>query len=91
MGYLVGPVWHPGDSVDAPPETARVLLVPAGAPWLRVADAVDLVRAVHPELAIPIHDAIYSGQGAALADSLLSRLGGAGEYRRTHSGETLTI
>ncbi|MDO8107740.1 MBL fold metallo-hydrolase [Isoptericola sp. b441] len=91
VGYLVGPVWHPGDSVDTPPEPARVLLVPAGAPWLRLADAVELVRAVRPELAIPIHDAIYSGQGTGLADSLLSRLGGAGEYRRTTSGETLTV
>jgi L-ascorbate metabolism protein UlaG (beta-lactamase superfamily) len=91
LGYLVGPVWHPGDSLDLPPEPARVLLVPAAGPWLRIAGAVDLIRAVAPELALPIHDAIYSEQGKALADTLLARLGGAGEYRRTRPGEVLSV
>lgn len=91
VGYLVGAVWHPGDSFDEPPGPARVLLVPIAAPWLRIAGAIDLVRAVAPELALPIHDAIYSEQGRALADRLLSQLGGAGEYRRTHPGEVLSV
>lgn len=91
VGYLVGAVWHPGDSLDEPPEPARVLLVPVAAPWMRIADAIDLVRAVAPELALPIHDAIYSEQGRGLADTLLGRLGGAGEYRRTRPGEVLSV
>lgn len=91
VGYLVGPVWHPGDSLDVPPEPARVLLVPAAAPWLRIAGAVDLLRAVAPELALPIHDAILNEAGRSLADRLLSSLGGAGEYRRTGPGEVLSV
>ena len=91
VGYLVGAVWHPGDSFDVPPAPARVLLVPVAAPWLRIADAIDFVRAVAPELALPIHDAIYSEQGRALADTLVCRLGGAGEYRRTRPGEVLSV
>lgn len=91
VGYLVGAVWHPGDSFDEPPGPARGLMVPIAAPWLRIAGAIDLIRAVAPELALPIHDAIYSEQGRALADTLLSRLGGAGEYRRTRPGEVLSV
>ncbi len=91
VGYLIGPVWHPGDSFDLPPEPARVLMVPIGGPWLRVAEAIDFVRAVRPELALPIHDGMYATASRALPDSLVSRLGGAGEYRRLEPGESLTL
>jgi L-ascorbate metabolism protein UlaG (beta-lactamase superfamily) len=91
VGYLIGPVWHPGDSFDLPPEPARVLMVPVGGPWMRVADAIDFVRAVRPELALPIHDGMYAPQARALPDTLVSRLGRAGEYRRLEAGETLTV
>ena len=91
VGYLIGRIWHPGDSVDLPPDRADVLLVPAAGPWLRLADAIDLVRAVRPTLAVPIHDAILSGAGRALVDRLLSGLGGAGDERRLASGESLEL
>lgn len=91
LGYLVGPIWHPGDSFDHPPAPARVLLVPVAGPWLAVRDAIDLVRAVRPELAIPIHDAVLDARGRALVDGLVGRLGGAGEYRRPLPGEVLTV
>ena len=38
----------PGREVD-------VLLVPIGAPWLKVSEAIDYVRQVAPRVAIPIH------------------------------------
>jgi L-ascorbate metabolism protein UlaG (beta-lactamase superfamily) len=91
VGYLIEGIWHPGDSFDLPPEPARVLMVPIGGPWLRVADAIDFVRAARPELALPIHDAMYAPAARALPDSLVSRLGRAGEYRRLEPGESLTV
>lgn len=91
LGYLVDPVWHPGDSLDPPPGPARVLLVPVAGPWLAVRDAIDLVRAVRPELAVPIHDGVVDARGRALVDGLVGRLGGAGEYRRPEPGEVLTV
>lgn len=63
-GYLIdadsGTVLHPGDSFTAPDRRVDVLLLPTAAPWLKVSEAVDYLRAVAPRLAVPIHQAILS-------------------------------
>lgn len=76
LGFLVAGVYHPGDSVEPPEEPVEVLLAPVAGPWLRLADTVDLVRAVRPRVVVPIHDAILSTQGQALVDRVLGALGG---------------
>ncbi|GIG34972.1 MBL fold metallo-hydrolase [Cellulomonas pakistanensis] len=93
VGYLVdGGLLHPGDAFTEPPAGTRVevLLVPVAAPWLKLAEAIDYVRAVHPRVAAPIHDAILSEPGRALADRLVGGLGGAGEYVRIAAGSPYT-
>lgn len=63
-GYLIhgdaGTVLHPGDSFSAPGSPIDVLLLPTAAPWLKVSEAVDYLRAVAPPLAVPIHQAILA-------------------------------
>ncbi|ODU01045.1 MAG: MBL fold metallo-hydrolase [Pseudonocardia sp. SCN 72-86] len=60
-GYLVdGSTLHPGDSFTPPPGELDVLLLPTGAPWLKLSDAVDYLRAVKPRTAVPIHEAVLS-------------------------------
>jgi L-ascorbate metabolism protein UlaG (beta-lactamase superfamily) len=88
VGYLVDGVFHPGDALTEPNAPTEILLTPVGGPWLRLADAIDLVREVSPRVAIPIHDAVLSEAGRQSVDRLVSRLGGAGEYRRLGVGET---
>lgn len=57
VGYLVGDtVFHPGDSFTVPDVPVPVLGLPTGAPWLKAGEAVDFLRAVAPQVAIPIHD-----------------------------------
>lgn len=54
--YLIGGrVWHPGDALNVPESSVDVLLLPIGAPWMKLAEAVDYLRAVAPKVAIPIH------------------------------------
>lgn len=48
-------VLHPGDAFVVPESPVDVLLLPIGAPWLKLAEAIDYVRAVAPRVAIPIH------------------------------------
>jgi len=58
VGYLVGGrYFHPGDAFTVPDEPVDVLGVPAGAPWLKISEAVDYLRAVAPRVAVPIHEA----------------------------------
>lgn len=59
--YLVdGTHLHPGDSFTPPPGPVEVLFLPTGAPWLKLAEAVDYLRAVSPRTAVPIHEAVLS-------------------------------
>jgi L-ascorbate metabolism protein UlaG (beta-lactamase superfamily) len=77
-GYIVdhGAFYHPGDSLVPPEQAVDVLAVPAAAPWLRSAAAVDFMRAVKPRAAVPIHQAVLSEAGTQLYCGLLERLGG---------------
>jgi L-ascorbate metabolism protein UlaG (beta-lactamase superfamily) len=60
-GYLVdGAALHPGDSFTPPPGDLDLLLLPTGAPWLKVSDAVDYLRDVAPRTVVPIHEAVLS-------------------------------
>jgi L-ascorbate metabolism protein UlaG (beta-lactamase superfamily) len=63
-GYVIdgdaGTVLHPGDSFTAPGRDVDLLLLPTAAPWLKVSEAVDYLRAVAPPLAVPIHQAILA-------------------------------
>lgn len=59
--YLVGGrFFHPGDSFTVPQAEVEILGVPAGAPWLKISEAVDFLRAVAPRTAIPIHDKVLA-------------------------------
>jgi L-ascorbate metabolism protein UlaG (beta-lactamase superfamily) len=60
--YLVdGTHLHPGDSFTPPPAAGvEVLFLPTGAPWLKLSEAVDYLRAVAPATAVPIHEAVLA-------------------------------
>jgi L-ascorbate metabolism protein UlaG (beta-lactamase superfamily) len=59
IGYLVADaVFHPGDSFVVPPDAVDTLLLPAVAPWSKVAEVIDYTIAVRAARTYPIHDAI---------------------------------
>ncbi|MDQ4033487.1 MAG: hypothetical protein M3332_15055 [Actinomycetota bacterium] len=39
-----------------------MLFVPTAAPWLKIGEAIDHLRAVPPRTAVPIHQAVLSLQ-----------------------------
>lgn len=51
---------HPGDSLWVPSTPVGVLALPAAAPWMRISEAVDYLRAVNPQTAFPIHFGIVA-------------------------------
>jgi L-ascorbate metabolism protein UlaG (beta-lactamase superfamily) len=91
VAYLVEGVLHPGDSFTVPDLPVEVLLLPVGGPWMKVAEAVDHVRAVRPTVVVPIHDAVLAEAGQGLADRLVGTLGEAPQYRRLAPGERLAV
>ena len=61
VGYLIADaVFHPGDSFTVPPAVVQTLLLPAVAPWSKVAEVIDYTIAVRAPRTYPIHDAIVA-------------------------------
>ena len=91
IGFIVeGSVYHPGDALFVPEEPVETLLVPTSAPWLKIGEAIDFVRAVHPRRAHSIHDHMLSDIGKQSADRWLDMRGGT-DYSRLPIGEPVEL
>ncbi len=91
VGFVLAGVYHPGDALHAPPDVeVETLLVPVSAPWLKLREALDFVRAVGPVRAVPIHDAMFSDIGNAGVDRWMVQEGGT-DYRRLSPGESTEL
>ncbi len=72
ISYLVGDgdhparLMHPGDALFVPDEPVDVLAAPASAPWMKIAEAVDYLRAVAPARAVPIHQGIIAPEARGI-------------------------
>ncbi len=83
-------VYHPGDSLTGPGEDVDLLLTPVSAPWLKVSEAVDFVRAVGAPRNLAIHDRVYSEVALGMVDSHMGNLLPAGlEFVRLPDGADL--
>lgn len=97
LGFFVeeepgaGGVYHPGDSFDVPTD-ARVdtLFVPVAGPWLRLADAVEFVRAVAPRRAYALHDGLLNDVGLSVVNRNMDALTPC-DYARLSAGEEVSL
>jgi L-ascorbate metabolism protein UlaG (beta-lactamase superfamily) len=93
-GYLltVGDttVFHPGDALSVPDTSVDLLLAPASAPWLKLSEAVDFVRAVGAPRSLAIHDRVYSEVGLGMVEQHMGNLlGDSQEFVRLRDGADL--
>lgn len=90
LGYLLNnSLYHPGDSFDIPVGAqVETLFVPVSAPWLKLSESIDFVRAVKPQRAFALHDSLLNDKAAALTDTHLSARSGC-DYARLDPGATI--
>ncbi|MYR04857.1 MBL fold metallo-hydrolase [Gordonia sp. SID5947] len=69
-----GRFMHPGDSFYIPFENVDVLALPSAAPWMKLSESVDYLRAMAPRVAVPIHQAILSDAGTGIHYGRLSEM-----------------
>ena len=67
-----GRFMHPGDSLYIPAERVDVLALPSAAPWMKLSESVDYLRAMAPRVAVPIHQALLSDAGTGIHYGRLS-------------------
>jgi L-ascorbate metabolism protein UlaG (beta-lactamase superfamily) len=92
VGFLVDDeVFHPGDAFTLPPTAVRTLLVPASAPWMKVPEMIDYVRAISPQRAYSIHEGLLNEYGLRLIDGVLADLAGPRDMRRLTPGESVDL
>ena len=48
-----------GDALFVPNVKVEILALPVAGPWMKISEAIDYARAVKPNVAFPIHDALY--------------------------------
>jgi L-ascorbate metabolism protein UlaG (beta-lactamase superfamily) len=92
LGFLIeDSVYHPGDSFDVP-EGAQVetLFVPVSGPWLKLAEAVDFVRAVAPRRAYAMHDSLLAESGLRVTTASMAQLCDC-EYARLEPGAVVDV
>src|SRR6478735_8593498 len=80
ISYLIGDgshaakLMHPGDALFVPDEPVDVLATPAAAPWMKISEAVDYLRAVAPAHAVPIHQGIVDPSARGIFYGRLSEM-----------------
>ncbi|MEV0615633.1 MBL fold metallo-hydrolase [Nonomuraea sp. NPDC050404] len=94
VGFLIDDeVFYPGDALTVPEAEVGTLLVPTGAPWLKLSEMVEYLRTIRPARAFSTHDALYSEIGLRLVDGWLKmeadRQGA--DMRRLKVGESATL
>ncbi|MFE5804915.1 MBL fold metallo-hydrolase [Streptomyces sp. NPDC056491] len=89
LGYVIDDaVYHPGDSLHVPEQPVETLLVPVQGSWLKMAEAIDFVKAVKPQRAFGIHDAQINDRGLGSVNGWLEEETDHG-YRYLRPGESL--
>jgi L-ascorbate metabolism protein UlaG (beta-lactamase superfamily) len=64
LGYVIEEaVYHPGDSLHVPEQPIETLMVPAQGSWMKMAEAIDFVRAIRPHRTFAIHDGQLNDRG----------------------------
>ncbi|GAA4073879.1 MBL fold metallo-hydrolase [Nonomuraea soli] len=94
VGFLVDDeLFYPGDALTVPDASVGTLLVPTGAPWMKLAEMVEYLRTVRPARAYSTHDALYSEAGLGLVDRWLQLEADkqGADMRRIKPGESVTL
>jgi L-ascorbate metabolism protein UlaG (beta-lactamase superfamily) len=85
-------IFAPGDSFAPPPCPADLLLAPAGAPWMKLAETIEYIREVRPPRVIPVHDAGLAPAHQTLHRNLIVKFAPEGTAVHTPSiGETIQL
>ena len=85
--------YHPGDAHFVPEKPVVWLGVPINAPWSKVSETNDFVKATKAKYAIPIHDGLLSAEGLPTYESHIKaacEIVGT-EYHPLSVGDQITI
>ena len=85
-------LYYPGDSLTMPEKSVDTLALPVAAPWLKIEESIEFMKALGARFTFPTHDAILSSAGKSVADNMVSSFAeSAGTIYKRIDGETIEI
>jgi len=87
-------LYYAGDSFQIPEGvTVPTLAVPAGAPWLKIAEVIDYVDAIAPRRSFPVHEMVLSVAGKQMSNGRIEAATQAhgGEFFALEPGDSLDL
>jgi hypothetical protein len=93
LGYLIGGVYHPGDSFAVPPAPVSLLLLPTLAPWSSGREVIDFAVSVRAPRVHQIHDHIATDVYAGIIEGHITRIAAPFGITFEHldAGRTVTV
>lgn len=95
VGVLINDtLYYPGDSFTIPEGVeVNTLAVPAGAPWLKIAEIMDCVLAVKPRRSFPTHEMVLSVAGKSMSNARIqwATEQGGGEFFALEPGDAIDL
>jgi L-ascorbate metabolism protein UlaG (beta-lactamase superfamily) len=56
-GYFIAEkLFYPGDALTDPGKKVDVLALPVAGPWIKISEAIEYGKRLHPRIAFPVHD-----------------------------------
>lgn len=56
-GFFIGnKLFYPGDAFHNPNKQVEILALPVAAPWMRLEEAINYAKELHPKIVFPVHD-----------------------------------
>jgi len=81
--------FHPGDTYEYRPEGVDILAFPLSAPWTKVSETVEFVRAIGPRTAFPIHDCTVAEVAYGIYWTHVDNHGGVEDLQRLGQTDAL--
>lgn len=61
-GFFIGKkLYYPGDALSVIDENVDVLALPVAGPWIKMSEAIDFAKKIHPRICFPVHDGWFEG------------------------------
>jgi L-ascorbate metabolism protein UlaG (beta-lactamase superfamily) len=74
-GYMIGErLFYPGDAFYDPGCPVDILALPVAGPWLKISDAIEYCRTIHPKVAFAVHDGMTKEWIAQKSQSMVKMI-----------------
>ena len=75
--FIANKLFYPGDAFTNPQKPVEILALPVAGPWLKLSEAIEYAKEIHPGICFPVHEGILKSPGSVhkIPPTILEPLG----------------